>query len=192
MQIEKQAFDLLQSSEQSVDLFVGRERFPEIDEMGISLSGLSFYRECFHLRRRLIGLHMLVLTAAGKAEYKVGAISGELSVGDALFIPAGSLFEYQMDASAGEWKVAWFMLKAADYRSSFPKAVLHTPVPYIEELCTGLQYIKNEEHNEASSSLRTCLSATISEYVNRVLASTDKSSEKILSSLSSWSASIKI
>lgn len=171
MKNENRNIEILECSDNSKEVYIETGSFPELEYAGISMAGLSYLKEHFHLRRTLHQHHMLVLSLAGEAIFKTDKDEGILQGKAALFIPLGTPFEYKLIPSSGPWNLCWFMLKPVSAWAAFPAVFEHRQGLPLEGTENCFRLLKAEEFADENSPLRVHLTACLTEYIHRVIRS---------------------
>ena len=101
--------DVLDSGPQCDERFVGKVRVPEVDAMGIQLSGVSYLAGDYRVGRIKPSAHTLLYSVDGEGVVHTDAGSQRIEKRRLVTLPAGQPF--LLEISGSQWTTVWFDLE---------------------------------------------------------------------------------
>lgn len=154
----------LELGPECLELFVDNIRAPEIESLGIQISGVSTMIGLFCLERLKPNNHTLLYTIEGTGNVTTPSKATIAKKHDLIILPAGVPF--RMELGDEKWKLVWFNLNdTSHWRALCNNQPLTQPTRRSESIFHALSLI----YHEPSKLLRTeCLTQLI-HYINESL-----------------------
>ncbi|WP_440906213.1 AraC family transcriptional regulator [Catenovulum sp. SX2] len=115
--------DIIQLGQRCVEHYLADDEFAALKSWQIYMGGLSVLEGDYHVARTLPQQHLVVFTVKGRGVWHADYPEFDyINTGDALFIPAGSPFNFKACLHQG-WQTVWFILPAGGFWQSFPQQI---------------------------------------------------------------------
>lgn len=146
------------------ELFVDSKRAPEIDSLGIQMSGVSTMVGSFCLERIKPENHTLLYTIEGSGCITTQTNTNIVEKHQLVCLPAGEPF--RMKLHSREWKLVWFnLIDTPHWRALCRNQPLIQPTQRCESIFHALSLI----YHEPSKLLRTGCFSQVTHYINESL-----------------------
>jgi AraC-like DNA-binding protein len=162
--LKKQWQDLLELGSKCQELFVDTKRVPEIESLGIQMSGISTMLGSFCLERANPNNHTLLYTIEGTGQVTTPYGTEIIEEQTLTVLPAGEPFN--MTLNSQKWKLVWFNVNdTAHWRNVCDGQ----PLNQQSQQCQSIYHALSLIYHEPSQLLRAgCLSQLVY-YLNESL-----------------------
>ncbi|MER2492390.1 helix-turn-helix transcriptional regulator [Catenovulum sediminis] len=133
-----QSADIIQLGQRCVEHYLADNEFTAFKSWQINMGGLSLLDGDYHVSR-ILQQHLIVLTVKGRGVWHADEpILEHINVGDILYVPAGSQFNYTACALHG-WQTVWFILPTGGFWQTFPEHIKLIPASKLRYQDLALQ-----------------------------------------------------